>query len=245
MVRVRTIIVPEEATAGCAGLHDLRFSALVGADAWSRLPPAVRARFSKRLAPDAAVTYVGTIVDSRRTLPGQWLTEFCRLIGAPLPLDADVGVPAVVTVTEDGASGGQFWTRMYGRLRGFPQVIHSSKRFAGPTGLEEYLGCGFGIALTVSTDEQALHFHSDHYFLVMGDRRLRLPRWLGPGALTISHVDQDDGRFAFVLSLVHPLFGEIMRQTGIFRERPADAGCAVIRRAAPPSPAPAASSPAG
>ncbi len=38
-------------------------------------------------------------------------------------------------MTEDGASGGQFWTRMYGRLRGLRQVIHSSERFAGPTGL--------------------------------------------------------------------------------------------------------------
>lgn len=245
MARLRTIIVPEEPSEACAGLHDLRFSALVGAAAWARLPAAVRARFSKRLAPDAAVTYVGTIVDSRRTLAGQWLTELCRLIGAPLPLDADIGVPAVVTVTEDGTSGGQFWTRMYGRLRGFPQVIHSSKRFAGPTGLEEYLGCGFGIALTVSTDEQALHFHSDHYSLIVGGTRLRLSRWLSPGALTISHVDQGDERFAFVLSLVHPLFGEIIRQTGIFRERPADAGCGAIRPAAPPSPAPAASSPAG
>ena len=245
MARVRTSIVPEEASEACAGLHDLRFSALVGAAAWSRLPAAVRARFSKRLAPDAAITYVGTIVDSRRTLPGQWLAELCRLIGAPLPLDADVGVPAVVTVTEDGASGGQFWTRMYGRLHGFPQVIHSSKRFAGPTGLEEYLGCGVGIALTVSADEEAPHFHSDHYFLIVGSARLRLPRWLGPGALTISHVDQGDERFAFVLSLVHPLFGEIIRQTGIFCERPADARCGVVRPAQPPSPAPGASSPAG
>jgi hypothetical protein len=251
MARVWTIIVPEEATEATeateqgAGLHDLRFSALVGAAAWARLPTAVRARFSKRLAPDAAVTYVGTIVDSRRTLAGRLLAELCRLIGAPLPLDADVGVPAVVTVTEDGASGGQFWTRMYGRLRGFPQVIHSSKRFAGPTGLEEYLGCGFGIALTVSADEQALHFHSDHYFLAVGGVRFGLPRWLGPGALTISHVDQGDERFAFVLSLVHPQFGEIIRQTGIFRARPADVDRGVVRPAAPPSPAPAASSPAG
>jgi hypothetical protein len=72
------------------------------------------------------------------------------------------------------------------------------------------------------------------------------PAALAPGALTISHVDQGDERFAFVLSLVHPLFGEIIRQTGIFRERPAaDACCNVIKPAAPPSPAPAASSPAG
>jgi hypothetical protein len=205
-------------------LHDLRFSALLGAATWSRLPSAIRRRFSRRLDAGAAVTYAGEVVESRRTRFGKLLAELCRLIGAPLPLSDDVAVPAVVTVTEDGATGGQFWTRMYGRTRGFPQVIHSSKRFAGPTGLEEYLGCGFGIALTVSADARALHFHSDHYFVLLGAVRLRVPRWLGPGALTISHIERGGGWFAFVLALHHPLFGEIIHQTGLFRERFIPAG---------------------
>jgi hypothetical protein len=200
-------------------LPDMRFRALLGAAAWSRLPPAVRERFSRRLYAGAAVTYVGEIVESRRTRVGWLVAQLARLIGAPLPLNDDIAAPAVVTVTEDAAGGGQFWTRMYGRGRGFPQVIHSSKRFAGPTGLEEYLGCGFGIALSVSADDQALRFHSDHYFLAVGAWRLRLPKWLQPGALTISHVDRVDGGFAFVLSLRHPLCGEIIGQTGLFRER--------------------------
>jgi len=228
MVRSRTIIIAEDAAAntpapveGGLGLRDLRFRALLGTTAWSRLPAAVRARFSKRLEAGAAVTYVGTIVESRRTRFGKILAELCRMIGGPLPLHDDLDVPAVVTVTEDGATGGQFWTRMYGRIHGFPQVIHSSKRFAGPTGLEEYLGCGFAIALTTSADEQALHFHSDHYFIRLGGVRVRLPRWLAPGALTISHVDRGDDWFAFALVLRHPLFGEVISQTGVFRERPA------------------------
>jgi len=224
MARLRTIITPEERGAPVAldkdaSLHDLRFCALLGAAAWSRLPATVRARFSKRLEANTAVTYAGTIVQSRRTLFGKLLARLCGVIGGPLPMFDEVDVPAVVTVTEDGASGGQFWTRMYGRTCGFPQVIHSSKRFAGPTGLEEYLGSGFGIALTVSADDQALHFHSDHYFLCLGGVRFRLPRWLAPGALTISHVDFGADWFAFVLVLHHPLLGEIISQTGMFRER--------------------------
>jgi hypothetical protein len=211
--------VPEPAPTSLEALRDLRFAALLGAAAWERLPRAVRERFSKRLRPGLAVTYVGEIVESRRTWPGRLLAQLCRLIGAPLPLHDDLGVAAVVTVTEDGQTGGQFWTRMYGQARGFPQVIHSSKRFAGPTGLEEYLGGGFGIALDVSADEQALHFHSRHYFLALGGLRLRLPAWMAPGALTISHIDRADGGFAFVLVLRHPLLGEILRQVGVFRER--------------------------
>jgi hypothetical protein len=221
MVRKRKIIVPPEAENGPgAALCDLRFRALLGAAAWSRLPATVRARFSKRLQPGLAVTYAGRIVHSRRSWLGAVLTQGARVVGAPLPLHDDLGMAAVVTVTEDAASGGQFWTRQYGRERGFPQVIHSSKRFAGPTGLEEYLGAGFGIALTVSADEQALHFHSDHYFVQLGRWRLRLPRFLSPGQLTISHVDFGADWFAFVLVLEHPLAGVIVSQTGIFRERP-------------------------
>lgn len=218
---------PEATLARPADLHDQRFRALLGEAAWGRLPRAVRERFSKRLRPGMAVTYVGEITESRRTWAGQALAQLCRPIGAPLPLYDDLGAAAVVTVTEDGQAGGQFWTRMYNQAHGFPQVIHSSKRFAGPTGLEEYLGWGFGIALAVSADETALHFHSDHYFLALGPKRLglrlrlRLPAWLTPGALTISHIDQGDGGFAFVLDLRHPLLGQMLRQVGVFRERPA------------------------
>ena len=199
-------------------VHDFRFRALLGAGAWNRLPSGVQARFSKRLLPGAAVTYVGEIVESRRTWAGFLLTQLCRVVGAPLPLHDAVGAPAVVTVTEDGRTGGQFWTRMYGQDRGFPQVIHSSKRFGGPTGLEEYLGRGVGIALTVRADEQALHFLSRHYFLALGGVRLRLPRWMAPGDLTISHIDRGEGAFAFVLALRHPLLGEIINQTGVFHD---------------------------
>lgn len=213
--------VPDAAAARPADLRDLRFRVLLGEAGWNRLPPAVRERFSKRLRPGLAVTYAGRITESRRNAAGHVLAQLGRLIGAPLPLDDDLGAAAVVTVTEDAAAGGQFWTRMYHRAQGFPQVIHSSKRFAGPTGLEEYLGGGFGIALAVSADENALRFHSRHYFLALGPVRLRLPAWLAPGVLTISHIDQGDGGFAFVLDLRHPLLGEMLRQVGLFRERPA------------------------
>jgi len=200
-------------------LEDLRFRALLGAEAWSLLPPAVRERFSKRLAFGASVTYAGEIIESRRNRIGWLLAQGCRLIGAPLPLSDEIGAPAVVTVTEDAASGGQFWTRMYGRRGHFPQVIHSSKRFEGRTGLEEFLGGGFGIALSLSADDLTLRFHSDHYFLNFVRWRLRVPQWIAPGSLTISHTDRGNGSFAFVLALRHPLFGELIHQTALFRER--------------------------
>ncbi len=208
---------PPEHRNGC-DCGDPRFRALLGERAWSTLAPATRARFGKRVDQAHSVLYVGDIVECRISRIGWLLGQALRLIGAPLPLSRDEHVPASVCVTEDPACGGQFWTRIYGRRRGFPQVIHSSKRFTGSTGLEEYVGRGFGIALRCEVGEEALHFISDHYFVQLGRLRLRIPQWLAPGRLRVSHIDRNHGWFAFVLLLEHRWFGELIRQTAMFHE---------------------------
>lgn len=193
---------------------DRRFRALVGDAGWAALPETTRARFSSC----AVAVYAGEIVECRMNGAGRLLAQLARLIGGPLPLTRDPDLPALVSVTEDRVTGGQYWTRLYGRRRGFPQVIHSSKRFTGPTGLEEHIGRGIGIALRVEVADGALHFLSDHYFVQLPGLRLRLPRWLAPGRMRVSHVDCNHGLFAFVLRLDHPLFGEMIRQTAMFRD---------------------------
>jgi hypothetical protein len=211
---------PEHAKTGDAG--DLRFRSLLGERAWAALPAATRARFGKRVDQGHSVLYAGDIVECRISRIGWLLGQALRLIGAPLPLSSDEDVPASVCVTEDASHGGQFWTRIYGRRRGFPQVIHSSKRFAGPTGLEEYVGCGFGIALRCEVADEALHFISDHYFVQLAGMRVRIPHRLAPGRLRVSHVDCNRGWFAFALLLEHRWLGELIRQTAMFHEVEAD-----------------------
>lgn len=198
---------------------DRRFRDLLGEAAWATLPAAVRRRFGKRLKGGASVVYQGRVTAMRMSFAGCLLAHFARLIGAPLPYDRTcLHQPAVVSVTEDIAGDGQFWLRQYGRAAGFPQVIHSSKRFAGPTGIEEYIGSGVGIALKVSARRDGLTFESDHYFLQVADWRLRLPAWLGPGALTIIHRDLGRARFLFSLSLKNRLLGELVHQDAVFHD---------------------------
>jgi len=141
-------------------LDDSRFRALLSNDDWGRLPVATWRRFSTRRADGGTIVYVGEVDDARVSRIGWWLVQLARLIGGPLPTGAETGVPMIVTVTEDEASGGQIWTRICARRDGFPQVIHSSKRFAGPTGLEEYVGFGIGMALVVYARDGALVFRS-------------------------------------------------------------------------------------
>jgi hypothetical protein len=199
-------------------LGDLRLRALLPAAAWQELPEAVRKRFSKRLGGNASVVYKGEVVRTQMNVFGWCLAQASRLIGAPLPLSRDEHVPAIVTVTEDPATHGQFWSRHYNRHSGFPQVIHSSKRFSGPTGLEEYVGGGGGMALNIKVEDGALLFTSAHYFLAFRKHRLRLPKWLSPGALTVTHRAIDDEQFEFVLHVAHPVFGTLIHQCAVFRE---------------------------
>src|SRR5687767_14949810 len=100
---------------GKAPLVDLRFRRLLGREAWDGLPEAVRRRFSRRLSGQAVALYRGRVIRAEFSRAGWWLAQALRLIGAPLPLGRDTDVPAVVSVGEDGAGGGQLWSRLYGR----------------------------------------------------------------------------------------------------------------------------------
>ena len=175
-------------------LCDLRFRALLPDDDWGRLPLATWRRFSKRLADGKTAIYVGEVVEVQFSWIGWWVAQLARLIGGPLP------------------------TCGYARRNGFPQVIHSSKRFSGPTGLEEYVGFGVSMALRMLVDGRALQFRSAGYFVQVGRLRLPLPALLTPGALTVTHSDCGSGEFRFTLEIIHPRFGTLIRQSAVFRE---------------------------
>ena len=217
LARPEAFLGPTAATQAPA-LLDTRFRALLAAEDWAALPAAIRRRFSKRVHGGESTVYRGQVLETRMSRAGRWLSRIARLVGGPLPLSCETGVAAVVTVTEDIATTGQHWTRLYARRGGFPQIIHSSKRFAGPTGLEEYIGFGLGISLRVQTTPDALVFLSAGYFFEWGTVRFALPGRLSPGALTVTHRDIGGGRFVFDLRLEHARFGELIYQAGTFEE---------------------------
>ena len=201
-----------------SALGDTRFRALLSAAEWQALSPEVRARFSKRIADGKTSLYAGEVVEAGFSLAGWLFAQAARMIGAPLPLRAETGVPAVVSVTEDVAAHGQVWTRIYASRRGFPQVINTSKRFRGYTGLEEYLGYGIGMALKVHVENGAIVFSSAGYFFEAFGRQWRLPAFLCPGRVTVTHAEAGPGRFSFTLAVEHPWLGVLIRQKATFRD---------------------------
>ena len=198
---------------------DTRFQNCLSPQAWNALPAAVQNRFASKVAPGEARVYRGQIERTEMNLGGKLLAQLLRLIGAPLPLDpGNDGAPAIVSITDDAAGNGQYWVRQYGRPKGFPQILHSTKRFAGPTGLEEYIGAGVGMTLKLREERGSLWFESARYYLGGQKRRVYLPGFLCPGALRVGHEDLDHGRFRFTLNLKHRLFGRLIHQTLIFND---------------------------
>lgn len=223
---------------------DPRYPALLGAAAWASLPPAVCRRFSHKRLPGEVTVYRGAVLACEMNLAGWIVANLARVIGAPLPLDSipsddgqsrDPQPTATVVVAdmphaEGVASPGQVWTRSYGRRGTFPQVIMSAKVFTGPTGLEEHLGLGLVMRLTVTAEAGALVFCSAGYHWHIGGWRIAIPAALSPGVAEIVHRAEPDAAdrpsphdFTFTLTLTHPVFGRLVRQVARFTDSPVDA----------------------
>ena len=106
---------PDQRGTETAEVADARFRALLGEDAWARLPEPVRKRFSKRLKGNEVALYRGEVVLTKLSWAGRLLSFLTRVIGAPLPTANGATGAAVVAVTEDAALGGQRWVRLYDR----------------------------------------------------------------------------------------------------------------------------------
>lgn len=194
------------------------FRGLVGELGWHKLPPPVRARFERELSPGETIVFVGEVAETHMTSFGWLWAQFARLVGAPLPVSRLARTPAAVIVTQGASGTAQCWTRVYHENGRLPQVIRSTKRFAGPTGLEECVNAGVGMALAVSVEQRTLVFRSTGYFWRCGGLRLRIPDWLTPGRIDVLHREERAGRFSFTLVVTHPWFGESIRQVAFFQD---------------------------
>ena len=196
---------------------ETRFALLAG-DSWMRLPAPIRRRFSHHLADGERIVYLGEVAATHMTLVGHLVAQLARLVGAPLPLEASSRAPVTVIVTGCKRLGGQVWTRIYDRARGFPQVIQSLKHFGGATGLEEIVARGVGMRLRLSVRDGALVFRSAGYFIRCLGVQLSLPGWLTPGVIEVVHREESAGQFSFSLNVTHTWAGQVIDQIAFFRE---------------------------
>lgn len=195
---------------------DLRYQTLIGQPNWQQLPIEVQRRFSKNLTSGKSMIYIGHVTNVAISRLGWMLAHALRIIGAPLPISRATGGLSVVTVTNDPATGGQIWTRLYLDATGAPQIIQSRKCFLGPTGLEEHVRAGIGMSLSITVENGALVFRSQDYFWRWGRLRLTIPKVLTLGRMTVTHKAVTSESFLFTLDLDHQVFGSLVHQEALF-----------------------------
>jgi hypothetical protein len=194
----------------------LNLRALLGEQAWLRLPGRVRQRFD---AGHPDTVYQGRMMKLECSWVGRCFAVLSRIVGAPLTAMRAEAVPAVVRVSHDG-KGGVIWERRFQAEGGEAALVRSTKEI-GPDGLLfERTDGGLGMALAVFEHEGSLVFESRRYEVVFGRLRLVVPALLTPGVCRVTHTDLGAGRFRFTLTMDHPLWGRTFHQTGDFVDPP-------------------------
>ena len=189
------------------GLRDV-----LGAEAWNRLPEAVRERFADNAL---AVDYAGAFEIVRASLLGRVFAWLGRAFGTPVAPRVGSNVEALVRVHPD--AHGVAWDREYRWAGGARHLVRSTKVVDEHGRLIEKLPARLCMPLDTFEDGGVLHFVSrGYYFDLAPGLRLWLPRLLSPGVTHVEHIDLGHGWFRFTMTVTHPLFGEIFFQTGRF-----------------------------
>ena len=196
--------------------EDSVFRRLLGEAGWARLHPEVRRRFG--VEAEATQHYAGFMSEVRLSRLGWLLAQVCRLIGTPLAPWRGRDVPVLARVYREARRVGTTWERFYCYPARRPVRVASTKVCDRAAGLMEVVAGGLGMYLRLFEREGALFFESRGYFWEVLGRRLPLPGFLTPGRTLVSHAEAGGGYFRFTLEMRHPVFGETVFQTGLFRE---------------------------
>ncbi|MBB3178030.1 DUF4166 domain-containing protein [Variovorax sp. Sphag1AA] len=203
-------ITPNRRTVDRAG-PSLDLPSLVGDEGWRRLPAAVRRRFGPA---HRDAVYEGELTLHCSPI-GRLFAWASGWLGGPLT-DERGDVPARVRVYGNGL-GGVVWERHFA-IAGRDKLVRSTKMADDHGRLVERTDGGLSMALDVFEDDGALVFQSRSYFFALAGRRLPIPGMFTPGTCRVEHHDLGNGRFRFVLSMVHPWWGTTFRQSGEFTD---------------------------
>ena len=190
--------------------HGLR--EVLGAEAWNRLPEAVRERFANTAE---VANYAGAFEIVRASALGRVFGWLGTLFGTPVAPRAGLNVEARVRVRPD--AHGVAWDREYRWADGTRHLVRSTKVVDAHGKLIEKLPARLCMPLDTFEEGGVLHFVSRGYYFDLGlGLKLWLPRFLCPGVTHVEHIDLGHGWFRFTMTVMHPLFGEVFLQTGRF-----------------------------
>lgn len=187
-------------------------------ESWNALVPDIRKRFSEEPAINTPIFYRGIMHRVERSRAGCLLALLTKIIGNPLPPMGGKDIQTEIALHRQKGRTGVFWRRTYYFAGHAPYTAISEKCENASGGMEERVGCGFGMRLQASAKNGHLYFRSTRYFWRILGIAILLPHWLTPGQTTVEHRNISRDTFRFTLSMDHPLLGRTFFQTGIFKQ---------------------------
>lgn len=198
MTQATTLPVPLKRESAADGVrHGLRD--VLGAEAWRRLPEAVRERFADTAA---AATYAGAFEIVRASWLGRMFALLGLLFGTPVAPRCGTDVAAHVMVRPNHE--GVVWTRVYQWRDGRKDHVRSTKVVGTDGRLIEKLPARLHMPLDVFESGRVLHFVSREYYFDLGfGIHLPLPALFSPGCTHVEHIDLGHGWFRFTMTVTH------------------------------------------
>jgi hypothetical protein len=177
---------------------------------WDELPPALKAHY----AGPASVDVGALDVEYPRFM--QPAVDALHWLGA-LVNRRGTAVPTLVEKWFDGER--QHWRRTLRYADGKQVFFASHWVHAGGNELIEYVNRFLGLCMAVHVADGALHYAGRYFVLRIGRWLVKLPEAAALGHTVIVERALDAERFSMDFRLIHPLFGQIYRYSGVFTTR--------------------------
>lgn len=186
-------------------------------DQWTHLPAALQAHYQAAPNSDSGLLSV----------------EFPLWMKLPLSLLRVMGVlfnrrvsdvPTTVEKHFDGEI--QYWHRRLS-IANKPVTFDSRWQYVGNGELIEFVNRYLGLRMKVGLEGEVLIYSGVCFVFQLFGLQLRLPEWLLLGHTEIQEKAIDGQSFAMDFRLIHPLFGQIYRFSGVFSttgRQPPDSG---------------------
>lgn len=177
-------------------------------DDWNKLPVALKAHYGR-----------GNLHETgHMDIEYPWLMQVCLnvlcLFGALLNRR---GKQIPVTVDKYVIHQQQYWNRTFV----FPEEktirFRSVLTSAGGNQLIEFVNPVLGLHMAVYAKDDMVRYVGIRYVIKIGKWLLTIPEWLGLGHTNIEERAIDEHHFMMDFRLVHPLFGQLFRYSGVFK----------------------------
>jgi hypothetical protein len=188
---------------------------------WKNLSAKTQARFENEPTYTKPKEYDGMMTEVRCSKLGKLFTYITRLINAPLIPYCQKQVPIEVKVYKEAGDPSVHKSRVYYFTGKKPFKVHSAMSLNSKGEFEEYVNSWLGMKMKVYAVAGNLHFEGTNYFIKVAGFRLPIPIIFSPGWASIKHSDYGDDSFLVRIEMIHPWFGLMFLQEGIFKEKAA------------------------